>query len=106
MKPIVVSITGVTNSAPIPMNTYASPFNVGFGVIVSGACNYTVQHTFDDVWTGTPTKWFDHPTIAAKTTDQDGNYAFPVTAIRVVGNATTTGTITLKLVQAGSAAAS
>lgn len=106
MKPVYVSVTGETNSNPIPMNTYVTPFNVGFGVKASGAVNYTVQHTFDNIWdsTVTPT-WFDHPTIAAKTTAQDGNYAFPVTAIRLKGNSGNTGTSTLCLIQSGSAAA-
>jgi hypothetical protein len=110
MKPVYSSVTGVTNGSVIPMNTYATPFNVGFGVKISGAVNYTVQHTFDDVWSSTfspsTATWFSHPTIAAQTAAADGNYAFPVTGIRLVGNAGNTGTATLCLIQAGSAAAS
>lgn len=81
------------------MNTNISPFNVGFGVIVSGTVDYTVQHTFDDPATGFST-WFSHPTIAAQSTNKDGNYAFPVTGIKVLVNSGT-GTATLKLLQAG-----
>lgn len=109
MKPVYVSVTGVGNSTPIPMNTYASPFNVGFGVKISGSVDYTVQHTFDDIWSNTfdpsTATWFNHPTIAAQTSAADGNYAFPVTGIRLVGNAGNTGTATLCLIQSGSAAA-
>ncbi len=81
------------------MNTNISPFNVGFGVIVTGTVNYTVQHTFDDPAVGFST-WFSHPTVANETTNMDGNYAFPVTGIKLLVNSGD-GTATLKLIQAG-----
>ena len=99
MKLQTVSKTGVGSSSAIVMNTNISPFNVGFGVIVSGTVDYTVQHTFDDPAVGFST-WFSHPTVAGETTNQDGNYAFPVTGIKVLVNSGT-GSATLKLVQAG-----
>ena len=99
MKVQTVSKTGVGSSDPLVMNTNISPFNVGFGVIVTGTVDYTVQHTFDDPAVGFTT-WFSHPSVAAETTNQDGNYAFPVTGIKVLVNSGT-GTATMKLVQAG-----
>jgi hypothetical protein len=99
MKVQTVSKTGTGSSSALVMNTNVTPFNVGFGVIVTGTVDYTVQHTFDDPASGFTT-WFSHPTIAAETTNQDGNYAFPVTGIKVLVNSGT-GTATLKLVQAG-----
>ena len=81
------------------MNTNISPFNVGFGVIVTGAVDYTVQHTFDDPAVGFTT-WFSHPTVAGEVANADGNYAFPVTGIKVLVNSGD-GTATLKLLQAG-----
>ena len=89
------------SSKPCPMDIYISPFNVGMGVVVSGTVNYTVQHTFDDVFDTTvvPT-WFSHPVLAALSANQDGNYAFPVKAIRLVVNSGS-GTATLTLVQSG-----
>lgn len=99
MKLQTVSKTGTGSSSALVMNTNVSPFNVGFGVIVTGTVNYTVQHTFDDPATGFTT-WFDHPTVASQATDQDGNYAFPVTGIKLLVNSGG-GTATLKLVQAG-----
>jgi hypothetical protein len=99
MKLQTVSKTGTGSSSSLVMNTNISPFNVGFGVIVSGTVNYTVQHTFDDPATGFST-WFSHPTVAAQTANADGNYAFPVTGIKVLVNSGT-GSATLKLVQAG-----
>lgn len=99
MKVQIVSRTGTGSTAPLVMNTNTNPFNVGFGVVVSGVVTYTVQHTFDDPAVGFST-WFPHPTIAAQIANADGNYAFPVTGIRLTVTAGA-GTATLKLVQAG-----
>ena len=99
MKLQTVSKTGVGSSSALVMNTNISPFNVGFGVIVSGTVNYTIQHTFDDPAVGFST-WFSHPTIASQTANADGNYAFPVTGIKVLVNSGD-GSATLKLIQAG-----
>lgn len=88
----VVSVTGVGQSdavRPLPGN----PFNVGFGVVVSGTVTYTVQHTFDGV------NWFNHDAVADAVDNQDGNYAYPVAGIRV--NVTAgTGSATLTSIQA------
>lgn len=99
MKVQTASKTGAGSTTPFVMNTNTTPFNVGFGVIVTGVVNYTVQHTFDDPAVGFTT-WFNHPTIAALTVTADGNYAFPVTGIRLTVNSGA-GTATLKLIQAG-----
>lgn len=99
MKLQTVSKTGVGSSSSLVMNTNVTPFNVGFGVIVSGTVDYTVQHTFDDPASGFST-WFSHPTVAGQVANADGNYAFPVTGIKVLVNSGS-GTATLKLVQAG-----
>lgn len=99
MRAQTVSQTGVGSSSALVMNTNVSPFNVGFGVNVTGTVTYTVQHTFDDPGVGFNT-WYAHPTIANKTDNQDGNYAFPVTGIKLVVSAGS-GTATLNLVQAG-----
>lgn len=99
MKLQTVSKTGVGSSSSLVMNTNVTPFNVGFGVIVSGTVDYTVQHTFDDPASGFST-WFSHPTVAGQTANADGNYAFPVTGIKVLVNSGS-GSATLKLIQAG-----
>lgn len=81
------------------MNTNISPFNVGFGVVASGTVDYTVQHTFDDPAVGFTT-WYSHPTVAGEVANADGNYAFPVTGIKVLVNSGS-GSATLNLIQAG-----
>lgn len=99
MKVVTVSKTGSGSTSAVVLNTDISPFNVGFGVIVSGVVNYTVQHTFDDP-ASTLSTWFPHPTLASQIASADGNYAFPVTAIRVTVNSGA-GSVTLKAIQAG-----
>jgi hypothetical protein len=101
MRPIVVAKTGSGSSATVPLDHYQNPFQVGIGVVVSGTVNYTIQHTFDDVFDSavTPT-WFSHPTLASLAANSDGNYAFPVRAVKVLVNSGT-GTATATIVQAG-----
>jgi len=99
MRLQTVSKTGVGSSSALVMNTNISPFNVGFGVVVAGTVNYTIQHTFDDPSVGFTT-WYSHPTVASQTANADGNYAFPVTGIKVLVNSGT-GSATLNLIQAG-----
>lgn len=99
MKVQTASQTGTGSTSAFVMNTNTNPFNVGFGVVVSGVVNYTVQHTFDDPAIGFTT-WFNHPTIASQISSADGNYAFPVTGIRVTVNSGA-GSVTLNLIQAG-----
>jgi hypothetical protein len=107
MRQQIVSVTGAsTSSTIIPMNLDTSPFNVGFGAVVSGTTTtvtYQVQHTFDNPWTTPSPTWFTHPTFTptAGSASQDGNYAFPVAAIRVSTNAGNTATVTLTVIQAG-----
>lgn len=99
MKVQTVSKTGIGSSTPIVMNTNISPFNVGFGVIATGTVNYTIQHTFDDPAIGFSV-WYSHPSVFNQAANADGNYAFPVTGVKVLVNSGD-GTAQLKLIQAG-----
>lgn len=108
MRPVVKSVSSQAASAPIVVSQY-NQFQVGFGVVLSNTptLTYTVQHTFDvlgDGTNGTTTpanaKWFDHPTVAAETTDQDGNYAYPIYALRLNVTAYTAGTATITVLSA------
>jgi hypothetical protein len=107
MRPVSTTVTGEGVSAPIPLDNYISPFNVGFGVVISGLPTYSVQHTFDDVFSSSfnpaTATWFTHPTIVNQTTNADGNYAFPVVAVRLSVSAVGEGggSATFKLIQAG-----
>jgi len=99
MKRQIVSQTGSGSSSWVPVDMAQNQFKIGFGVVVSGTVNYTVEHTFDDMYDAnvTPTA-FSHADVAAQTANADGNYAFPVSAIRLTVNSGT-GTATLTILQ-------
>lgn len=101
MRPVVVSKQGTGSSSSVPLDHYQNPFQVGIGVVVSGTVDYTIQHTFDDIFDAsvTPT-WFSHPVLAGLVANADGNYAFPVRAIKVLVNSGT-GSATATIIQAG-----
>jgi hypothetical protein len=99
MKVQTISKTGTGSSSALVMNTNQTPFNVGFGVVVTDTANYTVEHTFDDPAVGFTT-WFPHPTVFELDVSADGNYAFPVTGVRLTVNSGG-GKATMNLVQAG-----
>lgn len=88
-------------------NVMATPFNIGVGCVVnSTSITYTIEHSFDYIGSSTfissNATWFPNSGISAKSTNQDGNYAYPVSAIR--GNVTagsSTGTLTITCIQAG-----
>ena len=99
MRPQVIKQTGTGSTAWIPLDYKQSPFNVGFGVVVSGTATYTIEHTFDDVFDSsiTPTA-FQHSTVVGQSANANSNYAFPVRAVRITISAGT-GSATLTLLQ-------
>ena len=107
MRPIRVTLSAAGASSPIPLDHYIGPFNVGLGVSVAAGSTltYTVQHTFDDVnspsFDADTATWYPNSSLSAKTASLDGNYAFPVTAIRLNVTAYTAGSATMTVVQAG-----
>lgn len=87
----------------IPLARHQTPFDVGFGVVISGDIEYRVEHTFDDVQDSsiTPTA-FTHDQVSANQANADGSYEFPVNAVRLaVVSAGVSGVATLTLLQAG-----
>tara|TARA_R110000868_G_C10443929_1_gene725651 strand:+ start:64 stop:369 length:306 start_codon:yes stop_codon:yes gene_type:complete len=99
MKVQTVTKTGAGSTEAIVINTNTNPVNIGFAVIVSGTVNYSVQFTYDDPATGFTT-WFDDATITSKTGNEDGYINFPITGLKTLVNSGS-GTVTMKVVQAG-----
>ena len=99
MRPQVIQQTGTGSTAWIPLDYKQSPFNIGFGVVVSGTVTYTIEHTFDDVFDSsiTPTA-FQHSTVVGQSANANSNYAFPIRAVRITISAGT-GSATLTLLQ-------
>ena len=46
MRPVTITISGVSNSNPVPIDSYVSPSNLGMAVIVTGTTTYKVQYTY------------------------------------------------------------
>lgn len=109
MRPIRVTVAAAAKSSPIPLDTYADPFNVGIAVLVSSPATltYTVQYTYDNVFANNynpeaaTSTWFDMASMQNKSASSDSNFAYPVVACRLHVTAHTTGTATLTVVQAG-----
>lgn len=109
-KTVIVTAAASVPSAEsksdwIPLNQYAVPFNVGFGVVIdnSGAAVFRVEHTFDNVFDTsiTPTV-FVHEDVSSNDGNVDGNYAFPVRATRVaVQSVSGAATIDFTVLQTG-----
>lgn len=94
---IIAGWNNVLYTQWIPLNRYRTPFNVSLGVqiITAGASvNYTVQHSLQD-WlmkdgakghNALDNQVFDHENLASKTAADDGNYAYPISAVRLKAN--------------------
>lgn len=106
-----ITITGVSTTSgymvPYFPDYMVRPFNIGIGcVTASSSTVYTVQHSFD--YTGSSTfissnaTWFPNSAITGLSCNKDGNYAYPVSAIRVISTAgASDNTITMTIMQAG-----
>jgi len=114
MRPIRLTVVGVNVSLPIPIDQYLDPTSIAVGIVINAGATgtYTLEHTFDDVFDSAfdpfTATWFEHddPALVAATTNQDGNFAFPPSAVRLnvtVSNGNAAG-ITLNLLQAGAVA--
>lgn len=70
----------------IPFNLEAAPFNASIAVVVgsAGGAEYRIEHTFDNVMKGETATAFVHSDLSANDTNNDGNYAYPVLAARLV----------------------
>jgi hypothetical protein len=124
-KPFRVTVSGSAGqSSPWNPDYFkASPFAIGVGCVVTTttatAVNYYVEHSFDPIFDLTYgaslavvlsslANWFQNSgflstaSTAGSTNSRDGNYAFPVTAIRLnVTNNTSQGNVQMSLIQSG-----
>jgi type IV secretory pathway VirB6-like protein len=74
-----VTQTGVGNSEAIDLFE-TMDIRISYALGVTGTVNYTVQHSLDGI------RFFDNADNEAKTIDGDGNYVFPIRAVRVKVN--------------------
>lgn len=98
-----VGMDVVSFSQAYPLDFYRSIGGVSLFCIISGTVSYGLQHTLEDVFAGPNNQslnWLDHSTIVTKAASADGNYAFPVKAVRFKTNTVTNGaTVTVTIAQ-------
>jgi len=99
---VTAGTNGVGSSPWIGVNWHSPIINIGIGVIVTGTVNYTVQHTFDDP-NNLPSgvsfpATFNHPSLASLTASDDGDYIYPIVAMRLLVNSGT-GTARMVVIQ-------
>lgn len=90
MRPVHFVITASGKSQPIPLDRYVNGYGIGITMKTAGII-YTLQHSFDDPfqkWSvnmNTSATWFncDDTTMVNASANNDTNYAFPPSAIRV-----------------------
>jgi hypothetical protein len=111
MRPVRVALNGANGvgaTAPIPLDINQSPFAVSVAVAVSGGASltYTVEHTYDDVFAAdfSPSTaiWWSQTSLTTKNTSLEGNYTYPIRAVRLtLVSPTSSGTATMTVIQAG-----
>jgi len=102
MRPITTTVVGAVNGATIPLDRYATPFQVAIAVGAPiGAVSYKLQYTYDDVQNPAVVPlWIDHGLMVGKTAPFEAVLnAAPVTAVRLVNAGV--GTLTGRIIQAG-----
>jgi len=92
-----------------------NPFNIGIQCVATSTVQFNIEHTLDNIevtqigpfsgnanaTTAGNATWIANPGITAATTNINGNYAFPVRAIRInVQSSTATGMVTATFIQA------
>ncbi len=105
MNPVRYTVTGTANGAAINLDYRQNPFNVGVAAVVAGTATFSVQHTYDDIYSGTfnaaTATWFTATAFSAKTASTDGAYTTPIVAIRgIVSAATGTANVGFTFIQA------
>jgi hypothetical protein len=99
---VTVDTLATGASQEIPLDRNLNPFNVSIsGEILSGAVNWSIQYTFDDIFASAgPFNWYNHSTLVNQAVSANGTILSPVRAIRVVTNSGT-GTLSTQVVQSG-----
>lgn len=108
MRTVVVSVTGVGQTTPVPFDVYQAPSNAGMAALVTGTVTYNIEVTADDILNNpayitnpnVTARWIALTGDTALTASKLENVAFPVKAVRV--NITAgTGTVELTVNIAG-----
>lgn len=98
---ITVDTIGAGASQEIPIDLYVNQINITLATEITGVVNYTIQSTFDDVFSGSgPFNWASVAGLLSQTTNQNVNGTQPFRAFRILTNSGQ-GTVKLIVIQAG-----
>ena len=96
--PALITTNGTGTSSIWFPDWMQNPFNVGIQCVVTGTATFNIEHTLDNIEIITSTNpfsgnanattaanatWVANPGITSATTTINGNYAFPVRALRI-----------------------
>ena len=98
-----ISSGTITGGQPVPLNFNNVAVGIGFVVEVTGTVNYTMYHTYDDVYDSSVTPvWLQHgvSNMVNASTTQESNFVIPVAACQIIINSGT-GSVKLVLLQQG-----
>jgi len=102
---MTIVATGAGPSGIFGVDINITPVNVAFGVTLSPGANlqYTVEHTYHDLWSPgysiDDVQWF--PFLTNQTANADGYYGYPISGLRINITSWTSGSATIKVLQAG-----
>lgn len=98
-----ISGTTITGGTPIPLNFNNVAVGIGLVAEVTGTVNYTLYHTYDDIYDTTVTPvWLQHgvANMVGATSTQESNFVIPVAACQLILNSGT-GSVNFVLLQQG-----
>lgn len=103
------STFGLGSSLVFYPDVTQTPFAIGIGCVcnsTSAITAYNVEHSFDytgsSIFISSNATWFQNSTISQASSNLTGNYAFPVSAIRLnVTAGSSSATVTMTALQAG-----
>lgn len=103
---LTVGVSGLGQSAPIPLNLFHAPLNTSVAVTAVTGATYKLQLTYDDVqgasWPNGTQKWFDHSTMTGKTAADTATLNNPATAVRIaITSASSPQSVSGLVVQSG-----
>jgi hypothetical protein len=113
MRPVTVTLAAAGVSAPVVIDQYLAPINLGISVVVTNTNTTKVQYSLDDPFAAyatdynTNATWFDAAApLASITATTYGSITTPVRAVRLNCTSFTSGSAAMTVVQAGMPGAS
>lgn len=101
MRPVDITLTTVTSSAWVPLDTTQNPASISIGCRVIGTATYGVEYTYDDPFNTTPVAFGYLTQIPSGSTANKDVIGLtgPVRAVRLTTAAVTGGGVKMTVLQ-------